>query len=189
MDTHVYEFAEYILVVTTIQFRGSNANQANCERVVNSMLRMWNQQFTCEDKPVIFTIDWEIGGKEKPSYGQVWMVSGKARSYVHGEPVIPSPLWIPPPFYPPIRPNQQHTCYLYSGDPSYDWMVAHEYGHLLGLQDRYDDRVVNGRLVSIPRPGWEGNIMAQRGGRVEQRNIDEFCRLAKRWKAWHVVER
>ncbi|GBC92738.1 tRNA nuclease WapA [bacterium HR15] len=114
MDTHVYEFAEYILVVTTIQFRGPNANQANCERVVNSMLLMWNQQFTSEGKPVIFFIDWEIGGKEKPSYDQVWMVSGKARSYVHGKPVIPNPLWIPPPFYPPLRPNQQHTCLTYS---------------------------------------------------------------------------
>lgn len=153
---------------------------------------MWNQGFTCDGKPVIFTILWEIGGEEKPYYDQVWMEPGKfpgKRSYVNGEPVVPSPLWIPPPFYPPLRPNQQHTCRLYSGDPNYDWMVAHEYGHLIGLKDRYRDRVEGGCTVSVPEPGWEGNIMAQRGGRVEQRNIDEFCRLAKKWRAWHVVER
>ena len=43
MDTHVFEYAEFILVVTTILFRGPNANRANCERVVNSMLSKWNR--------------------------------------------------------------------------------------------------------------------------------------------------
>ena len=187
MDTQAFEYAEFILVVTTIQFRGPNANRANCERVVNSMLRMWNRGFTYEGKPVIFTVTWEVGGKEKPYYDQVWMVPGKLpekRSYMQGEPVVPSPLFgVCSPFYPPLRPNQQHTCYLYSGDPDYDWMVAHEFGHLLGLEDRYD------QATGEPKSGWEGNIMAVRQMPVEQRNIDEFCRLVKKWKAWHVMER
>jgi len=31
--------------------------------------------------------------------------------------------------------------------------------------------------------------MGRRGMPVEQRNIDEFCRQAKKWKAWHIVEK
>jgi hypothetical protein len=68
---------------------------------------------------------------------------------------------------------------LYFGDPDYDWMVTHEW-HLLGLRDRYRGRIVNGQTVSIPDPGWEDNIMAARNKPVQQRNIDEFCQLAKK---------
>jgi hypothetical protein len=135
-------YAEFILVVTTILFRGPNANRANCERVVNSMLSKWNRGFTCEGKPVIFTINWEIGGKEKPYYDRVYMVPGGGdrykRSWVRGEFMYPMPnYWKGRLHDQYLRPNQQHTCVLYSGDRDYDWMVAHEYGHLLGLRDRY----------------------------------------------------
>jgi hypothetical protein len=40
-----------------------------------------------------------------------------------------------------------------------------------------------------PYPRWEDNIMAARNKPVQQRNIDEFCQLAKKWKAWHVIEK
>jgi hypothetical protein len=44
------------------------------------------------------------------------------------------------------------------------------------------------RKTNKPYPGWEDNIMAARNKPVQQRNIDEFCRLAKKWKACHVIE-
>jgi hypothetical protein len=49
---------------------------------------------------------------------------------------------------------------------------AHEFGHMLGLKDRYIDVIKNGTSVSVPHKGWEGNIMRTSEGRVEQRNID-----------------
>jgi hypothetical protein len=45
------------------------------------------------------------------------------------------------------------------------------------------------RKTNKPYPGWEDNIMAARNKPVQQRNIDEFCQLAKKWKAWHVIEK
>jgi hypothetical protein len=45
---------------------------------------------------------------------------------------------------------------------------AHEFGHMLGLKDRYTDTDQG----SVPHKGWEGNIMGTSGGRLEQRNID-----------------
>jgi hypothetical protein len=45
---------------------------------------------------------------------------------------------------------------------------AHEFGHMLGLKDRYTET----KQGSIPHKGWESNIMGALGGRVEQRNID-----------------
>ena len=45
--------------------------------------------------------------------------------------------------------------------------APHEFGHLLGLADRYTDFIG-------PNPGWQGNIMAEGAmrGTVEQKNID-----------------
>ena len=47
--------------------------------------------------------------------------------------------------------------------------AAHEFGHILGLKDRYTDSPDG---FSVPNPGWEGNIMANSAKSVEQRNID-----------------
>jgi len=49
------------------------------------------------------------------------------------------------------------------------WTAAHEFGHVMGLPDRYID--VPG-IGSLPMPGWRGNIMGQQGGTVWQRDID-----------------
>ncbi|MBC7386521.1 MAG: hypothetical protein H7301_10230 [Cryobacterium sp.] len=52
------------------------------------------------------------------------------------------------------------------GPPS---VIAHEYGHLLGLIDRYHSVRDHNELDH----GWESNLMADgMGGEVEQRNID-----------------
>ncbi|MCR4812939.1 MAG: hypothetical protein K5867_10160 [Bacteroidales bacterium] len=46
--------------------------------------------------------------------------------------------------------------------------AAHEFGHILGLIDRYSDE----EKISVPHSGWEGNIMSNSKQPVEQRNID-----------------
>lgn len=46
---------------------------------------------------------------------------------------------------------------------------------MLGLDDRYQDIVEDGRTHSKPNEGWENNIMGG-GAVVEQRNIDGVIR-------------
>jgi RHS repeat-associated protein len=53
--------------------------------------------------------------------------------------------------------------------------APHETGHLLGLDDRYHDVTVDGRIKSRATDGWENNIMGG-GSSVEQRNIDGVIR-------------
>lgn len=59
----------------------------------------------------------------------------------------------------------------YNADP-------HEFGHLLGLKDRYaeyssKDKYGRKVICSEPFTGWEGNIMGERdNGKVDQRNIN-----------------
>jgi uncharacterized protein RhaS with RHS repeats len=48
------------------------------------------------------------------------------------------------------------------------WTAAHEAGHLMGLDDKYN------YTTNMPNSGWENNIMAVYGGVVDARNIDEI---------------
>ena len=63
-------------------------------------------------------------------------------------------------------------------EPTKDHDAApHEFAHLLGLKDRYAEYYTKdmfGRKIigSEPFTGWEGNIMGERDGKVDQRNIN-----------------
>ncbi len=75
-----------------------------------------------------------------------------------------------------ITSDENFRSYVRSGDegkwaeiPYYRDTYAHEFGHILGFDDRYHD--FEGRSYSDE--GWETNLMScDRGSRVEQRNID-----------------
>ena len=65
-----------------------------------------------------------------------------------------------------------------------NWTPAHEFGHLLGLDDRYSEGLlskISGRLggdrETTVEPGWEGNIMAVHGGALESKNIQDLFSL------------
>ena len=50
--------------------------------------------------------------------------------------------------------------------------ARHEFGHSLYLSDRYDNDK-NSEKGYVPHKGWEGNVMGEFFGKVEQRNITE----------------
>jgi hypothetical protein len=56
----------------------------------------------------------------------------------------------------------------YQSDGDFEWIVAHEVGHVLGFGDAYN------RATNQVYSGWNGNIMAERYGKVEQRNIQSL---------------
>ena len=47
--------------------------------------------------------------------------------------------------------------------------AAHEFGHILGLKDRYDEN-------NKPNIGYENNIMGNYGANISQQNIDDFMK-------------
>jgi hypothetical protein len=51
--------------------------------------------------------------------------------------------------------------------------AAHEFGHVVGLQDRYTNTIgEDGKKRSIPNLGYENNIMGKYGKPAEQKNIN-----------------
>ena len=77
------------------------------------------------------------------------------------------------------------TFNLYDSSESMDWTPAHEFGHLIGLRDHYSEGIgskLGGRLFGWERhtdadEGWSGNIMAESGGLLESKNIQEWLEI------------
>lgn len=63
---------------------------------------------------------------------------------------------------------------------SADDPAPHEFGHLLGLKDRYKGVFESFFSGDGPEPGWAGNIMGEPAGAgaVDQRNIDPILNRA-----------
>jgi hypothetical protein len=83
------------------------------------------------------------------------------------------------------------------------WTVAHEFGHQVGLKDRYSEdwasRIFKGKRRTTPDPGYGHNLMSDPGGPLETSNVrdvgeenapssltdDDQIRL---WVSRHTVE-
>jgi len=64
---------------------------------------------------------------------------------------------------------------VFNLDRGTDWTPAHEFGHLLGLDNHYHSTATGSDID----PGWEGNIMADRasGSAVDFHNAEELLNL------------
>jgi hypothetical protein len=63
---------------------------------------------------------------------------------------------------------------------AFGWTAAHEFGHLLGLDDRYDESFFSairgqfgGQRVTTAKRGYAGNLMADVGGSMSSFNITD----------------
>lgn len=73
-----------------------------------------------------------------------------------------------------FRSNVENSNTGHWNMPTISNAAAHEFGHLLGLSDRYDDMPQGG---SIPHKGWAGNIMANSIGHTDNRNFQDIVSL------------
>lgn len=147
--------------------------------------------------PIVF----KGGDGDSPSNRQDFVQSSEqAWSGKKGEYDVTTRLVAPSP-HDRVAPNTVTFSHLGSDKPSFtrggrdvtinvDSSTAradgkHETGHLMNNQDRYSEgqssttHVQLGRVdvqtqrTTAPVRGWQGNIMAQQGGAVDQLNIDE----------------
>lgn len=60
------------------------------------------------------------------------------------------------------------------------WVISHEVGHLMELDDQYVElKKVEGKRRTEVKEGWEDNIMAERWGKPDSRNIGEVVKKPK----------
>jgi hypothetical protein len=61
------------------------------------------------------------------------------------------------------------------------WVVAHEFGHIIGLRDRYSESIMSrargsfgGQRTNTVEAGYEGNLMGVHQGKLESRNVRDL---------------
>jgi len=76
----------------------------------------------------------------------------------------------------------RRTMTLNANEPdAFTWTSAHEFGHILGLKDRYSESImstlrgfVGGSRATVAQPGYAGNIMAETDGAVTRRSVSDL---------------
>ena len=64
----------------------------------------------------------------------------------------------------------------------FTWTPAHEFGHILGLRDRYSESIMSqisgqfgGTRHTVTQPGYQTNLMAVHGGVLERQNVGDLA--------------
>jgi RHS repeat-associated protein len=125
----------------------------------------WQMKINGKNYSVNLNVNVTVG-KSPGFFRKLWNAYFGTRNFINVDNSFPRPNVV----------NGYLGTWIGSGTPqrngypfTYDNIPAHETGHLLGLRDRYHD---NSAGVSVPDPGWGGNIMSTTFGNVDQRNIN-----------------
>jgi uncharacterized protein RhaS with RHS repeats len=162
-----------IKVTTKIDFKGEAANKANVDAIIAEIKNYWSGfRYNC--CAVVFEIDAKVyGGMQE--IGQAIQIQERPRAdadqvlLMKGGPKETG--WDNVSGKPNIGYTNQHygTWYqqIKGNANNFTWTPAHEFGHLLGLEDRYD------KETKMALPGWEKNIMAQEFQPIDERNTEK----------------
>ena len=79
-----------------------------------------------------------------------------------------------------VSESKKMILYKENTDAKTEWVVGHETGHLMQLDDEYiEGKGENGVRKTTPKKGWECNIMGEFWGTVDERNINDILRKNK----------
>jgi hypothetical protein len=75
------------------------------------------------------------------------------------------------------------TMTLNANEPdAFSWTPAHEFGHILGMQDRYSETIMSrikgsfgGARSNTVHTGYQGNLMAETGGGLASKNVADLA--------------
>lgn len=169
-DAEVTIVGNTITVKTEIILYGKGATHERVREIRENILANW--EFRGDGKPWTYT---------HPHSGAIYTVRFEVLVSLYGNRERQNPSFILDSWNPVSRKNYIRASgtpvrsHVSGGDegrwyPSSPNTYAHEFGHLLGLDDRYYES-------GGAQPGWEYNIMATSwDGRVEQKNIDAVVR-------------
>lgn len=144
-----------------MELYGTEANAARALSIQNSINTTWTQSFpdgysvTCN-----ITVTYKSNG---PSGNAAKIEAVK----------MPGPSNVNPFRKMTLNANEANA---------FTWTAAHEFGHVIGLKDRYSESIIskiNGQIggarTNTVHPGYEGNIMAVDQGTLASRNLADIA--------------
>lgn len=148
-----------ITIKTNIYIHGKGASKDLAKKMQKDIMKNWDNGLTYKSNQATYKVKFDV----KVIYNQnrpfaVGPGNNRISVYDAKKSAQPGTASF-------VRAITGHSGKWRGNEPS---PAPHEFGHLVGLDDRYKDEEA--------LPGWEGNIMAERAGEgvVEQRNINEM---------------
>jgi hypothetical protein len=149
-------------IAGTLEATGPEASAANAAAAQATIRKYWNQTFadgyrvTCD-----VTVRYRAPGTPPSGVAEIWMERVTGPSHVN---------------------TLTDTMTLnMNGANALTWTVAHEFGHQLGLQDRYSESILSmiagtfgGARTTTPHTGYAGTIMAESGGATQSQTVRDI---------------
>jgi hypothetical protein len=169
-----------ITVSSVIYIYADGATKESAEFIKKQIMNEWNRK------------DWKYTDEN----GKVYNVKFNVSVYLYDGKEKADPSFILGAWDPESRnnyievladPKAKHRSFVRGGDEG-KWsygsikkllVAAHEFGHILGLPDRYKDGKDG---YSVADKGWESNLMGTLSGKVEQRDINRLVAPAVKYR-------
>lgn len=152
-------------ITGSMEMYGDEANAANAKSVQDSINKTWNTTFP--DGFIVqtnITVTYRGSGSSAGNATQIEACKMSGPSNVR-------PAW----------GGRKMTLNANEAD-AFTWTAAHEFGHVIGLADRYKEGIVSkvkgtwgGERKSEVTPGYDGNIMAADQGKLESKNVRDIA--------------
>jgi len=154
-----------IRITGRVEVYGDEANAARASQVEATIERIWNATF-----PDGFRVSCDVNVTYRPSSqdadsGATQIEVTRTASPSHVSRGLSGRYMV-------LNMNESDAL---------NWTAAHEFGHLLGMDDRYTESLwstlsgtFGGTRHTPPNPGYEGNLMAETGGVIESKNIRDL---------------
>ncbi|MBL8589564.1 MAG: hypothetical protein JNK46_13605 [Methylobacteriaceae bacterium] len=152
-------------IAGAMEMHGPESTPARAATAQTSINTTWTSSFA-DGTSVVCTIvvRHRPKGVARSPVTQIEALAMKGPSYVHETP-------------------RGRAMKLNVSDPdAFNWTAAHEFGHILGLDDRYSESLASkirgalgGKRTTSVDAGYAGNIMAVDQGALEARNLVDFA--------------
>ncbi len=157
-----------ITLTVNLEVSGAAATTAITTQIAATIRRVWNASFE-ENYTVSSTVTANYRTEDSSMdshHSQIFVTVDDSASNVS-------------PF-----PSLYYATMNYHTHSNINQTPAHEFGHMLGLDDRYDEGIMSriNDLRGKPRstsvqPGWDGNLMATSSGVLQKKNLEELFAL------------
>jgi hypothetical protein len=153
-------------VAGSLQVSGAEAREEMAEQIQNSINTTWNHRFrTGERIRCNIRVTYRDPNSRAGGGTQIVVERMLRASYVIGAP-------------------GNRTMHLNANEDDFlGFAPAHEFGHILGMEDRYIESLfseisnrLGGPRRTTPEAGYEQNLMGVTGGRLESQNIRDLTR-------------
>ena len=163
-----------ITITANIVLTGSNATDELAKSYQQNIMDNWGKMNTYVYDQFIYHIDWNINVRVAEE-GEKMVFDG-TNNFME---VIDKGSWVENSNHGKIRGKGWYGKTFEETNP-----MSHEFGHMLGLRDKYQkEEKEKGRISYNKFEGWEGNIMREASGegQVEIKNLDILLPKAINW--------